>query len=67
MCRILILADIRPMGYKLSCCGSLWSRSTLYIPSTLNIDLILWHTQLIVCAENVKSWFKSEILAEMIG
>ena len=31
----------------------------LYIPSTLNIDLILWHTQLIVCAENVKSWFKS--------
>ena len=29
----------------------------LYIPSTLNIDLILWHTQLIACAENVKSWF----------
>ena len=26
MCRILILADIRPMGYRLSCCGSLWSR-----------------------------------------
>ena len=24
--------------------------------STLNIDLILWHTQLVVCAENVKSW-----------
>ena len=23
----------------------------LYIPSTLNIDLVLWHTQLIVCAE----------------
>ena len=22
----------------------------LYTPSTLNIDLILWHTQLIVCA-----------------
>ena len=22
-------------------------------------DLILWHTQLNVCAENVKSWFKS--------
>ena len=33
--------------------------TNLYIPSTLNIDLILWHTQLIVCAENVKSWFKS--------
>ena len=31
----------------------------LYIPSILNIDLILWHTQLIVCADNVKSWFKS--------
>ena len=28
----------------------------LCIPSALNIDLILWHTQLIVCAENVKSW-----------
>ena len=33
-------------------------QSKLYIPSTLNIDLILWHTQLIVSAENVKSWFK---------
>ena len=31
----------------------------IYLPSTLNIDLILWHTQLIVCAENVKSRFKS--------
>ena len=31
-------------------------RAKLYIPSTLNIDLILWQTQLIVCAENVKSW-----------
>ena len=31
----------------------------LYIPSALNIDLILWPTQLIVCAENVKTWFKS--------
>ena len=36
-------------------------KAKLYIPSTLNIDLILWHTQLIVCAENVKSWFKSWI------
>ena len=34
-------------------------RANLYIPSTLNIDIILWHTQLNVCAENVKSWFKS--------
>ena len=36
----------------------------LYTPSTLNIALIQcltwqWHTQLIMCAENVKSWFKS--------
>ena len=28
----------------------LWIQSKLSIPSTLNIDLILWHTQLIVCA-----------------
>ena len=35
--------------------------SKVDIPSTLNIDLILWHTQLIVCAENVKSWFKSRV------
>ena len=26
-------------------------RTKLYIPSTLNIDLIMWHTQLIVYAE----------------
>ena len=32
----------------------------LYGLSTLNIDLILWQTQLIVCAKNVKSWFKSK-------
>ena len=34
-------------------------KAKLYILSTLNIDLILWHSQLIACAENVKSWFKS--------
>ena len=28
----------------------------LYVPSTPNINIILWHTQLIVCAENIKSW-----------
>ena len=33
----------------------------LYTPSTLNIDLILWHTQFIVCAENIKPWFKSGV------
>ena len=38
-------------------CSDLLSK--LYIPSTLNNDLILWHTQLIVCAENIRSWFKS--------
>ena len=26
------------------------TEAKLYIPSTLNIDFILWHTQLIVCA-----------------
>ena len=31
-------------------CGSAASKPKLYIPSILNIDLILWHTQLIVCA-----------------
>ena len=39
------------------------SQSYIHIPSTLNIDLILWHTQLIVCAENVKSWFKSRVFS----
>ena len=28
----------------------------LYILSTLNTDYLLWHTQLIVCAVNIKSW-----------
>ena len=32
----------------------------LYITSTLNIDLILWHIQLI---GNVKSWFKSWVIS----
>ena len=31
MCRISILADIRPMGYKLSCCGSICSRYEIWI------------------------------------
>ena len=30
--------------------------SKLYIISTLNTDYLLWYTQLIVCAVNVKSW-----------
>ena len=29
----------------------IWNQAKIYIPSTLNIDLILWHTQLMVCAE----------------
>ena len=40
------------------CRRKTWLFLKFYIPSTLNIDLLLWHTQLIVCAENVKSWFK---------
>ena len=35
----------------------------IYIPSTLNIDLIPWHKQLFVCAVNVKSWFKSWVIS----
>ena len=46
-----------------SSCHSLYPKTKLYIPSTLNIDPILWHTQLIVCAENVKSWFKSWVIS----
>ena len=33
----------------------------LYISSTLNIDLILWHTQLIVCA------VKCQIMVYIMG
>ena len=40
-----------------------WKWSKLYVPITLNIDLILWHTQLIACAEDVKSWFESWIFS----
>ena len=28
------------------------NQANLYIPSTLNNDYLLWHTQLIVCAVN---------------
>ena len=38
---------------------SRFHQSYIPIPSTLNIDLILWHTHSIVCAKKVKSWFKS--------
>ena len=36
-------------------------RQKLYILSTLNIVLILWHTHMIVCAVK-KSWFKSWVI-----
>ena len=39
----------RERGQKLANTFRLILRSKLYIPSTPNIDLILWHTQLIVC------------------
>ena len=32
---ILIPADFRPMGYKLSCCGSIWSGKNLLFKSIL--------------------------------
>ena len=35
---------------KYLCTDSVMFSPKLYIPNTLNIDLILWHTQLIVCA-----------------
>ena len=37
--------------------NTLRTNPKLYIPSTLNIDLILWHTQLILCAITFKSCF----------
>ena len=40
----------------------------LYIPSTLNIDLILWHTQLIVCAEMLNQGsFQAYILTHTVN
>ena len=30
ICGIFILADFIPIGYRLSCCGSLWSRQGLF-------------------------------------
>ena len=47
---------------SLETCRKMYIPTKLYITSTLNIDLILWHTQLIVCACNVKSWSKSWVI-----
>ena len=44
------------LGYGHTGCQVFKRGAKLYIPSTLNIYLILWHTQLIVCAENIQSW-----------
>ena len=41
----------RKRSIKLDLISKQWAK--LYMPSTLNIDLILSHTQLIVCAENL--------------
>ena len=38
------------LGLHLEKTLDLYHKPKLYIPSTINIDLILWHTQLIVCA-----------------
>ena len=35
MCSILILADIRPMGYKLPCCGSIGLGKNILFKSIL--------------------------------
>ena len=48
---LFILVEIcRSMGRLASGIPQVPIRSKLYIPSTLIIDLILWHTQMIVCA-----------------
>ena len=44
----LCLAEASDHPFKTS--AFLGGRAKCYIPSTLNIDLKLWHTQLIVCA-----------------
>ena len=51
-------------GNSLHCTAenSIPIQSYRLILNTLNIDLILWHTQLSVCAENVKSWIKSWVI-----
>ena len=36
-----------------SCIQYMYIWSKLYIPSTLNTDYLLWHTQLIVCAVKI--------------
>ena len=38
------------VSLKICLAGELNPGPKLYIPSTLNIDLMLWHTKLIVCA-----------------
>ena len=58
---LLILKEhlMQGMYYGNTGCGIFKREAKLYTPSTLNVDLLPWHTQLIVFAENVKSWFKS--------
>ena len=46
----IAVAKIAVVHYGNTGCGVFKRGSKLYISSTLNIDLILWHTQLIVCA-----------------
>ena len=41
-------ADVKVVSVGRS--ENLGGQPKLYTPSTLNIDLILWHTQLIMCA-----------------
>ena len=54
---------VKKLNFFQTAIGQLLSRnkSKLYISSTLNIDLILWHTQLIVCA------VKYQIMVEIMG
>ena len=49
---ISILADFRPMGYKLSCCGSLWS-SDLLLKSVLGHCLMRYLMGLVFKTHNI--------------
>ena len=57
----LLLQVLRALNAWFKCDITLELKPKLYTPSTLNIDLMVWHTQLIVRADNVKSWFKSRV------
>ena len=46
----LLIMEIRVVEFSRLCLRINILKAKLYTPSTLNIDFIQWHTQLIVCA-----------------